>query len=478
MMVLNGPEMVSGDSDLVTHIAYGEAILHERALPASDPLLWSPPEGAPVMVIEWGFGLLMAALHQLLGLTGPLLLGALLGSLVIVGVYQSSRAGRANFWPALIFTLAALLACRVHLTTRPHLISWLFVLLWWRLITRERASPWPTLSDTAKVVVLGVIWANVHGGFPLAIGLGLLRGLGLLADRWSGRGDGSSAGSVLALTVLLALSTLLNPYGTGLHLHILAFLSDPYVIGGTSDFGRPSIEGGSLFVYLSLSALVLAPLAARWRRVSLADLVPVLALIAAAGLTLRQIPFLGIVGAIVASHAAHALILGIDKPWARAVQASNERLDRMDSPPLGLRSLSATAGLTALSLLLAPVLARLDPTVAPIPSLRFIEEQTELHPERGFQDFLLGGFVLHATSVQRVYMHALNANYPRSVLEGYVLVDQAEEGWHDFLVAQHVTWTLVIKERPIHRALDDHPCWESSHQDEVAAIHIRSEDCR
>ena len=83
---------------------------------------------------------------------------------------------------ALVLVLLALAASTIHFLTRPHVLSWLFVLAWfWILDSTEPRYSSGSCLDRRWLWVLPVsmvFWANVHGGFLL--------GFVLLACYWLG----------------------------------------------------------------------------------------------------------------------------------------------------------------------------------------------------------------------------------------------------------------------------------------------------
>ena len=64
--------------------------------------------------------------------------------------------------------MLAAAAAQIHMLARPHVLSWLFVLLWVDVLYRfEEGKRWVLLW----LPPLMLLWVNVHGGFILGLAL-------------------------------------------------------------------------------------------------------------------------------------------------------------------------------------------------------------------------------------------------------------------------------------------------------------------
>jgi hypothetical protein len=260
--------------DLWFHLAAGRAYLSEGPWPASDPMLHTAHESAPVQH-EWLFGVWVYAIELLTGLQG-LRVAHGLGVVAIVAlawsVLRRQASGVASACAAT--TAFVVLAWFRLFQLRPDLVSIPATLLLYRLLI-EPAEP-PGWRRVILAVALLVVWANLHSLF--AIGLLLLvaahLGLGLktLAVRWAGarlaeppanpRTPTRAARLGVAVSVG-AFATLLNPRGPAQHLTFFTS-SRGAAIWAVQDewthfnpFVRPEVQGLTLLAWLTTDLLLI-----------------------------------------------------------------------------------------------------------------------------------------------------------------------------------------------------------------------------
>ena len=127
------------DADIGWHIRTGELILATHSLPRTDPFS-STMQGQPWFAWEWLYDLLLGILHQACGLNGVVWLCALLVAAIFV-LLLSQLLRRGTGLPlAIVLMLLAEAAAAIHLYARPHIVSWLFSLLWF--VVLERWERW------------------------------------------------------------------------------------------------------------------------------------------------------------------------------------------------------------------------------------------------------------------------------------------------------------------------------------------------
>jgi hypothetical protein len=459
-----GPSMLGGDADLATHLRYGALIIERGGLPSSDPLLYTTGPDDRLILHEWLYEVAVAWLYDLFGWSGPLLASAALAASAVAGAHLFMRRRGVATTVALGASLLAFLACRVHLAARPHLVSWALLPPLWALVARARDRGIASGRELLGAAALGALWANLHGGFVLAVALVVAAALGAAVDRARRRAPPDAASGLLALAAALSLGSLANPWGPMLHLHLLRFLLDPFVVRGTYDFRAPGLQGGSAIV-LALLLLASALLLRRGRGgLQVSALAPwALTAVSAVGST-RQLPYLGLV-----------LCLTLAPLGPAAAGGLSSRLASVDPPALPLRwpLLALLAALLARGVLPA----RPDPARYPEAALEYLRARPEVLRERPYADYLLGGYLLQATDVDAVNLHPLNANYPRSLLRDYLVLRDARAGWPELLLRYDARWTLQVPDAPLVRALDRHRCWRRVQADGRSVVHRLEPGC-
>jgi len=187
------------DPDLWGHLRFGLDIVRQRSVSGLE--VYSYTSDLPLTNHEWLAEALMALAYTLAGAPGLIAFKAMVVGAVYVLIIRAYGIGRSLLGEALAL-LAAIVCLPLTMTIRPQIWSFLFVAVLCRI----------DLSGVTRFVIplLFLLWANLHGGWTV--------GLGLLAWRCSGemwrRGrldlelTGIFAGSLAA--------TLVNPYGVGL----------------------------------------------------------------------------------------------------------------------------------------------------------------------------------------------------------------------------------------------------------------------
>ena len=228
------------DADIGWHIRSGELILVTHAIPRTDPFSYTR-QGEPWCAWEWLYDVVIAAIHHVSGLNGVVLFTAVVIGSTFALLFRFVLRRSGNLVVAGGLTLLAIAAAQVHMLARPHVLSWLLTLLWVENLCRFEEGKRSALLWLPPLMLL---WANLHAGFIL--GLGLL-GVFAIGCVWSARtapreGDRQKIiqlGSILAVCLL---ATLLTPYGYRLHVHVYQYLSDSFLMNNIEEFASPNFH--------------------------------------------------------------------------------------------------------------------------------------------------------------------------------------------------------------------------------------------
>jgi hypothetical protein len=293
LLLYQAPTQLFRDSDSGWHIRNGERMLAGEGLPRVDPWSFSKP-GGPWFAWEWGADVVMARAHQAYGLRGVTLLYlALIVACSWLWVRLNWLYG-GSFGLAALFAAPLLTTVQLHWLARPHVFSWLFLLLAMALVERARYV-W--------LVPLAVVWANVHGSFPM---LPALLVCYALKDRrcllWAG---------------VTAAATLINPYGWHVHWHIWHYLQDRELLDRVAEFQSFNFhaEGAGQIIavlLLVMAGVVCAVQAGQWPRA-----LWMLALVILGLRSARGLPLLALAGLPMANAAlSQALAVQWSRPFA------------------------------------------------------------------------------------------------------------------------------------------------------------------
>lgn len=194
------------DPDNWWHVKVGLDFLASRTFPAVDPYSHTFA-GQPWIAKEWLGQVLLALAYRAGGWNGVVaLIIATVGLAVFLMGWFLSAWLKPILAVALAFVAAFLIApiytARPHVFTLPIIVVWTAMLF--RAAQEERAPPlW--------LLVLVVLWANLHATFTLSFVIAAFAGLDLLAR--SGLSKPALLAKWAAFGLLCPLVSLMHPYG-------------------------------------------------------------------------------------------------------------------------------------------------------------------------------------------------------------------------------------------------------------------------
>ena len=489
---------MGADPDLWAHVHYGGMILDGHGLPRVDVFSYSAP-GAAFYDHEWLADLLLAGVWRLGGAVGLGAFKLLIGAVIVLALLDATRTLRRELLgdrplePLLSACLLVLVLAVMHpgATFRPQLFTMLLLALELALLARaERrlrhlqsmnlrgggAAFVPALAPAGLIVPLLLVWANLHGGF--LVGVGILCGWVGVATLRLLSSPGPRWGVVVMLAgigVAGAIAPLVNPYGAELYIYLWRTLGmheeisewQPVTLGDTN-FLRYQL----LVVATGLAAALILRGVPRGRaRTSLAWLVPLATIAALYGYRHQRHTVL------FAEVAAPLLLVG-------AEQARGWVVGRWPVlvPRLGVRRL-LVGGIAALALIqlasvthrvqkegLAVRFGRLD---YPVDAVAFLERH-------GFHGnlavpFEWGGYVINKMGERsRVFIDGrFEAVYPPAVIDDYFRFTSGVSGWERMIEAYPTDVVVVQRWRNIHPRLFARADLEYVYSDPAALVFVR-----
>ena len=296
---MQGVQSMLGDGDTGWHIRTGEWILAHHRVPRQDLFSYTMP-GKAWFAWEWLWDVGAGWLHQRWGLEGILLPSIFVICLTSALLYRLVERRCGNPLVAIGFTVLATAAATIHWLARPHLFTMLFAVVFLAILDRVQGGQLRLLWWLPAITV---VWTNLHGGFFVGILMLGAYGAGELtrALTASGRDERNAAARAslpyLATAAGCLAASLINPYFYQLHLHILKYLSDPYMRQNIVEFQGANFQNNGSGFFEAMALLGLA--AAWWHgvRKRFADVFLVLAWLHLGLLVVRNIPLFAIVAA-------------------------------------------------------------------------------------------------------------------------------------------------------------------------------------
>lgn len=442
--------------DLAYNVRAGQIMLDTGSVLRTDPFSFTSA-GLPWLNQQWGAQLLFGLSYRVGGFDAIAVVRALAVGSVYLLIYLSCRALGASMRVAAGLVLLGFTASMVGLAARPQVFATvLFALVVWILATR-RATRW-----VWAIPALVLMWANVHGTFPLGI---LLAGLACVEAALRRKPD--QVRTLLLVTLAAVAATLVNPFGPRVWSYALGIPASATIRGSITEWQAPTARNpfGAVFF---LSGGLVAAILARQRKPT-----PVLALVALAmffGLGLyamRATLWWGLIFPPVVSA-----VLGGTRPATAPTDERPSHANALIAVFVVLVGLSFVPWLRERNPLLAePGLL----TTAPGGITSAVS--SNLAPgERMFNAQIWGSWFELALPADKVFVDSRIELYPTAVWKDYYSVSEGQEGWQQILDRWDIG--LVAASRSQQAALipriSRDPGWERVYADRQGVVFVRS----
>lgn len=253
----NGWVRLLMDASTGIHIRAGDFILSNHQVPHTD-LFSFTAAGKPWFAFEWLAETIFSAAHSEWGLKGVVLLVGLLLAGFLTVLFRSMLARGTNAWLAIILTLLTANASNIEFHARPHVFTFFLFTIATAMVASDRANPSRLLW---LLIPLTAIWTNLHGGFFVLFPFLGVTIAGALAEAWLSpevRTERlASARRYGALLAGCGLASMLNPYGIGLHEHVLFTVQDKWTATFVGEFKSPSFRSEMMLLYMAVLFLAL-----------------------------------------------------------------------------------------------------------------------------------------------------------------------------------------------------------------------------
>lgn len=432
------------DSDAGWHIRNGEAILATHHLPVTDPYSFTRA-GQPWYAWEWAADVAVGAVHRLAGLSGVALFYA---TAIAAGVwlwFQLHWVLHGSFLLAGAMAPLLLSTCNLHWLARPHVLSWLFLLL--AVLWAEHMQGSFGWRQAAAVAAFTALWANVHASFFLAPLIAIVYALRDRRFLWA--------------AAVAAVAPLANPYGWQLYRHVFLYLTDSRLlarIGEFQSFDFHAAGAGQIIAALILG-MTGGGLALGQRRLehfALAVLFTGMALRSARALPLAALVLLPIANAAIVRWLGPCGFVD----YSRRLRAIDARFSGVALSPLVI--------LVCFALLRAPRIAAatgFPPDQFPVAAYSHLPSGGRLFAPDKF-----GGYLIYRSAGTRlVFFDGRSDLYGAAFLEAYARMAQVRPGWHEYWQSFDFTAALVPDDWALIPALEQFG-WKAVYRDGTATL--------
>jgi hypothetical protein len=400
----------------------------------------------------------------------------------------------------------------IHLYARPHIVSWLFSLLWF--VALERWEQWdhPLHGNLPRWMPWFfpgsmLLWVNLHGGWLFGIALmGIYTLAAFVESVRAQRNDAFAAirashrARAMAVTwVVSAVATLMNPFGWRLHAHIYRYLGDRYLMDRIDEFKSPDFHGWAQRCFAIILVLALIAFAGHRKKLSVSHLLVVLLAVYAGFYSSRNLPVSSMLLALIAGPILWEGFAALaDKTGAwRWVRNGAARIlkfsDRMGAQEMELRghlwpvlsvafafAICLHGGWLGSRQLLR---AQFDPQKLPVEAVTFLQKEfqgEQPSTEPVFSTDAWGGYLIYRMNPGRmnpgrkVVIDDRHDLYGSERIRQYLILTQAEPGWQSVLKEWQIRTALLPAESTLANLLRELPQdWRVEYQDKVAVVFER-----
>jgi hypothetical protein len=157
----------SGDPDTYWHLASGQWMLDHHQILRAD-IFSSTVSGQPYSVGEWLGEIVLALVFNAGGWAGLAIFRGLLVAIAAFFLARLARRGGAPLMAALLVVVVALVFSKSRWTDRPAIFTFMLFPVALDLLYSARAGSRRALIAIPPLILL---WANLHGGYPIGIAL-------------------------------------------------------------------------------------------------------------------------------------------------------------------------------------------------------------------------------------------------------------------------------------------------------------------
>ena len=480
-----------GDASIGWHIRNGEQMLRTDSVTRTDP--FSVTMGGHTWYAwEWLYDVAIAGIHYSFGLNGVVFFTAVMISLTFALTLRLCLGRGADLPITALLLALSLGVSMIHLFARPHVLSWLFTVIWFQLLdSSESVDSAEGRRRVWYLPALMLLWVNVHGGFVLGL---VLLGLYLLsaAVRYHRRRDGEESRRLaqrlktLAMVTVASLAvSLINPYGYELHVHVYRYLSSRWLMNHIDEFLSPNFHGVAQQCFVAILLITIVALAAARTRPSLSRVFVLLfatysGLYAARNLPVSSLLLTLIVAPLWTLALAEArensnLSLRL-RAFVSRWQAFTGRVGEVER---GFGGHLWPAAAVFLGMLICAQQGKLgatqwmnvhfDPKQLPVQATAAIVQRGI--PEPIFAPDSWGGYLIYRLYPQtKVFVDDRHDFYGEDFLRDYLKAIRLTPDWDKFLKENHVNWTLLPTGSPLANMLEETAQWNVVYRDGTAVL--------
>jgi len=472
------------------HIRDGQLMLQTRSITRVDPFS-ATMSGHPWYAWEWLYDVFIASVDDWLGLNGVVFFTAAVMAATFGLVFRLTMRRGGSLPIVLLMLVLSLGASAVHFLARPHVLSWLFAVIWFELLDAATESS----RESGRIFLLPLLmllWVNLHGGF--VFGFALLAAYIVAAgieyftcpeQRERSRVWLKQLGLVSLLSLL---ASFVNPYGYKLHVHIYHYLSDKFLMNQVSEFRSPDFHGAAQQCFAVLLLITISALASSRRQPKPAQLLVILLASYSGLFAARNLPVSAILlTLIVAPMLSNTVTTAAENQkvalWLRSafsrLQSFGARMGKLELDFRGHSWMIIAFVLGIWACMHGGRIGSARLLNAYFDDKRFPVQAVEVIIRRDIREPIFcpdqwGGYLIYTLYPRtKVLVDDRHDLYGDQFFKEYLRVIYVQPDWSKILEERHVDWILVQKNSSLGTILELTAGWKLIYQDQTAVLFHR-----
>lgn len=472
------------------HIRNGQLMLQTHSITRVDSFS-ATMSGQPWYAWEWLYDVLIAAIHGVLGLNGVVFYTAAIIAATFVLVFHLAMRRGGSLPVTFVLLVLTMGSSAIHFLARPHVVSWLLAVVWFDLLD-SAASSKGMHRRLFYLPVIMLLWANVHGGFLLGfalLGIYIIAGgVEYFAHREQRAETRAWLSRLAQVTGFCLLTSLCNPFGYKLHLHIYRYLTDRFLMDRVSEFLAPDFHGVAQQCFAVLLLVAIVTLASARRKPELVHLLVLLFAAYSGFYASRNLPVSSMLlamilapllsEAVAAAGSAAGTASTVRKLFAR-LHDFGARMAKMEtnlqghvwlvlSFAVGLWACTHNGRLGSTQL----INAYFDDKRLPVAAAQALADRNIHEPI--FCPDQWGGYLIYRLYPQtKVLVDDRHDLYGDQFFKRYLRIVFVQSDWQKLLDEDHVQWIVVQKNSSLGTILGQTKPWKLIHEDETAVLFHR-----
>lgn len=459
------------DPDTFLHIHTGQWILDHHTFPVVNSYSYTA-FGKRWLATEWLSEVFLALAFKIGDWRGVVILGATMIATIIAILY--SYLGRnVRFSVAIGWTAITAFAISPHYLARPHLFSYVLLLVW-LIVLIDSFDNDDFRPSTVLLCILIMLWANLHGSFTFGLLL-LYVFAGFSCYKTIVQRDYRRLRNVILMLLAVSFSALVTPYGVYSAVQTFDIMSSTFVPTHIAEWVSPDFQKHRihLFLFIALiAAMVGLAIRLRGPRLILFSALMFLGLSHVRGLWM----FFLLTPIIIARPLARCSV------WWRSAnlmsQPSEINVDRMDpvlaylqKRPIVLPAICFATAFLATTYSWSQIDVGPPKSITPKAAIDFVRRAGI--SGNVFNNYDFGGYLIF--SGIPTFIDGRNAPFTDDFAQKYIETSHLSDINHAFRLLDEykVDWAILRPDEPLSKALGQNSLWHRAYLDKYSAIFVR-----